>query len=501
MNAQNGQPLRNAQVPAQSILDRNSLRELEGRYAGCEPPLMERAGQAAAGWALELIAPSRGPVLVLCGPGNNGGDGYVLARLLREQGCEVLVVSQQTELGMPADAARARERWLASGGQIQRDFVGTRWALAVDALFGIGLTRSMQGVHAEWVSRLNALTCPILALDIPSGLDAETGCVHSPCVRATHTASFIAHKPGLLTLDGPDHCGVLRLFGLGVELPAGAARLISPALFASRLRSRPRNVHKGHFGSAAILGGAEGMQGAALLAARAALHLGPGKVFLGLLDAAAPGVDAIQPELMLRKPGDLFLLATALAMGPGMGQSAAAAALLRHGLAFSGPLLLDADALNMLAADASLQAILRQREQPAVLTPHPAEAARLLQVSTSELQSDRVRSARELARRFRSVVVLKGCGSIIAAPDASWFINDSGHGGMAAGGMGDVLSGLIVSLLAQGWPPLEAACAACHLHGLAAEDLAAEGCGPVGLTPSETIPAARRRFNAWLSGI
>ncbi|MEN3112254.1 NAD(P)H-hydrate dehydratase [Uliginosibacterium paludis] len=499
MNAQYGQLLRNGFAPAQPILDRSGLHELEARHAGCVPPLMERAGQAAANWALELIAPARGPVLVLCGPGNNGGDGYVLARLLREQGCEVLLVSQNPAGPLPPDAAEARERWLAAGGQIQRDFVGTRWALVVDALFGIGLKRSPEGLHAEWITRLNAFSCPVLALDIPSGLDAGTGRLHSPCVRASHTATFIAHKPGLLTLEGPDHCGELRLFDLGLELPAGGARLIAPGLFAGCLRRRARNVHKGQFGAAGLIGGAEGMQGAALLAARAALHLGPGKVFLGLLDAAAGGVDATQPELMLRRAGDLFLLASALALGPGMGQSEAAMLLLRRGLIFSGPLLLDADALNMLADDAALHALLRQREQPAVLTPHPAEAARLLQASTSELQSDRVRSARELARKFRSVVVLKGCGSVIAAHDGAWFINASGHGGMAAGGMGDVLSGLIIGLLAQGWSPLEAACAACHLHGVAAEDLAAEGIGPVGLTPSETIRAARYRFNAWLA--
>lgn len=482
------------------VVDIASLRVLEQTWCEAEPSLMERAGAVAAQWALEILAGRNGPVLVLCGPGNNGGDGYVLARVLRKQGCEVLLVSQQPEGRLPEDAAAARARWLEAGGQIQRDFVGSRWALVVDALFGVGLRRPLDGVHADWIARLAQCRCPVLALDLPSGLDAVSGAPTGPCVRATHTACFIAFKPGNLTLDGPDHCGELRLFDLGVEVGAGSGRLVAPALFDDWLRPRRRNVHKGDFGSAGVLGGAAGMSGAALLAARAALHLGAGKVFLGLLDAQAGGVDSCQPELMLRTPGELPMLSSALAVGPGLGQGEAALGHLRRALGFAGPLLLDADALNLLGAHASLHAVLRMREQATVLTPHPAEAGRLLQVPTAAIQADRVGQALELARRFAAVVVLKGCGSVIATPSGRWFINASGHGGMAVGGMGDVLSGLILALQAQGWPALEASCAAVHLHGIAAERLAAEGIGPVGLTPSETIPAARRCFNAWLAG-
>lgn len=482
-----------------AILCVAALRELEACHASVEPPLMERAGQAAAAWALDLLGEQRGPVLVLAGPGNNGGDGFVLARELAAQGVPVLVACHARAEQFPPDARMARQRWLDAGGQIVADFIGTQWTLAVDALFGIGLTRVLEGVHAEWIRRLNALSCPVLALDIPSGLDADTGGVSGPCVHATHTASFMALKPGLLTLDGPDHCGEIRLFDLDLPAPAKPGRVLAPALFTQWLQPRLHNVHKGSFGSVGVIGGAAGMQGAALLAARAALHLGAGKVYLGLLDLHAAGVDLQQPELMLRNPGDLHLLASVLVLGPGLGRNEAALAHLRRALGFAGELLLDADALNLLGEEPALHELLRQRDKPAVLTPHPAEAARLLRSTVAAVQADRLTACRELAQRFRCVVILKGCGSVLAAPDGHWFINTSGHGGMAAGGMGDVLSGLIAALLAQGWPALQAAGAACHLHGAAADLLAAEGLGPVGLTPSETIPAARRVFNAWLN--
>ena len=485
-------------APALPVLRSPELRAIETLHADAEPSLMERAGQAAAVWAQELLGERRGCVLVLAGPGNNGGDGFVLARELLAHDVPVVLACQARPDKLSPDARVARQRWLDAGGQIVADFVGTQWALAVDALFGIGLSRPVDGLYAEWIARLNALACPVLALDIPAGLDADSGVCKGPVVRASHTASFIAHKPGLLTLDGPDHAGVLRLFDLDLPALAEAGRLITPALFAGRLQPRRRNVHKGNFGAAGIIGGATGMQGAALLAARAALHLGPGKVFLGLLDVAGEGVDALQPEIMWRHPGDLHLLANALAIGPGLGQGDAAAMQLRRALGFAGPLLIDADGINLLVAEPALQGLLASRGGDTLLTPHPAEAARLLHSTVAQIQTDRVASACELARRCRAVVVLKGCGSIVAAPDGRWFINASGHGGMASGGMGDALTGLLVALLAQGWPALEAMLCAVHLHGAAADLLAREGVGPVGLSASETLPAARRLFNDWL---
>lgn len=486
------------------ILSREEIRRIEHENASLEPPLMERAGQAAAGQALALIADKPGPVLVLAGPGNNGGDAFVLARVLRERGISVHLVCRAEPECLPEDARRACLAWLEAGGLVAQDFgnqgcEGRNWVLAVDGLFGIGLNRAVEGDYARWIERINELNCPVLALDIPSGLDAESGVLLSPTVKASHTASFIAFKSGLLTLDGPDHCGEIQVHDLGLELPQGEGELLSTAPFRHRLKPRRHNVHKGNFGSAAVIGGATGMAGAGLLAARAALHLGAGKVFLGLLDSPGFAVDPLFPEIMFRPPEELMALATALAVGPGLGQSEAAFSLLYRSLSFSGPLLLDADALNLLATSRALQDGLEKRVGSTVLTPHPAEAARLLGLSTGEVQSDRISAARALARRFRASVVLKGCGAIVALPDGSWYINTRGHGGMASAGMGDVLSGLILALLAQGWTEEEALLTAVYLHGLAAERLARRGVGPVGLCADETIQGARYVFNAWLS--
>ncbi|MEC5399973.1 NAD(P)H-hydrate dehydratase [Uliginosibacterium sp. H1] len=481
-----------------TLLSSTAIRSVEARHSDLHPPLMERAGRAAAEVALRILGEASSCVLVVAGPGNNGGDGFVVARLLKEAGRDVVVACGSDARVLPPDAAIAREAWDAAGGRTVADFVGSQWGLVVDALFGIGLKRPVDGRHAECIARINAMGCPVLALDVPSGLDADTGAVRGSAVRATHTASFIALKPGLLTLDGPDHCGELSLHDLGLEVPEGEGALLERAMFAAYLRARPRNAHKGMFGDAGVIGGAAGMTGAALLAARAGLKLGAGRVFLGLLDAAAPGFDPACPELMLRPPGDLHLLSSALAVGPGLGQSEQALQQLRRALGFAGPLLLDADALNLLAAHPGMQQALVRREAATVLTPHPAEAARLLQCSTAEVQMDRVASACEMARRFQADVVLKGCGSVLATAEGRWCINTSGHPGMASAGMGDVLSGLVLALLAQGWPATSALAAGVHLHGRAAERLAHAGIGPVGLSASELIDAARAEFNDWL---
>lgn len=488
--------------PARPIYDVAELRQIESRHAAAEPPLMERAGRAAVAPALTFLAPDGPPPLVVCGPGNNGGDGFVLARLLREAGHAPVVLFAGEEHRLPADARAALARYRAAGGTLHGDIPPGRYALAVDALFGIGLTRPLGGQYAALVERLNGLGCPRLALDIPSGLCADTGRVLGCAVKAEATVTFLALKPGLLTLEGPEHCGTVTVCDLGIDaeatLPA-RGRTVTPALFEARLRPRPRNSHKGMFGGVGVLGGAAGMVGAALLAGRAALKLGAGRVFVGLRDAAAPAVDPAQPELMLRRPQELLSGAplTALAVGPGLGQDAPALALLRQALDTALPLVLDADALNLIAGHPVLARRLGRRAAPGLLTPHPLEAARLLGCEAAAVQADRLRAALALAERFRAVAVLKGCGSVIATPDGRWFINDSGNPGMAAAGQGDVLTGLAAALLAQDWEAEPAALCAVHLHGLAADLLAGAGCGPVGLTAGETVDAARRLFNAW----
>jgi hydroxyethylthiazole kinase-like uncharacterized protein yjeF len=459
-------------IPAAPLFRTPGIRAIEARHAGAVPPLMERAGAAIAATARQMLGDSRGPILIVAGPGNNGGDGLIAAHLLAEQGHDVTVV-------------RAGSEEIPARG----------WRLAVDALFGIGLTRPIEGRLAAVVDQINALPCPVLAIDIPSGLCADTGRVLGVAVKATRTHSFIAGKPGLYTLDGPDHCGEVAVDTLGIDPGMTEGRLVSPELFQSRLRPRRRNTHKGDYGSVGVVGGAPGMAGAALLAGRAALHLGAGRVYVGMLERLA--VDPQQPELMLRGPDEVFGLATVLAVGPGLGQSNEAAELLRRALDGTLPLVLDADALNLLATRPMLLRKVSRGDTPRVLTPHPAEAGRLLGTSTESVQADRLAAALELARRHRAIVVLKGCGSIIATPDGLWFVSPAGNAGLASAGSGDVLTGMIAALLAQSWPALEATLAAVHLHGAAADALVAAGTGPAGLTAGEIIPVSRNLLNRW----
>ncbi|MBI4985351.1 MAG: NAD(P)H-hydrate dehydratase [Rhodocyclales bacterium] len=480
----------------ETILRAPSLRAIELRFQAAEPPLMERAGAATAAVARDMLPAGAAP-LIFAGPGNNGGDAFVVARLLKEAGSDPVVVFRGDATSLPPDARDAHAAWLRAGGATQRELPPQRCALVVDGLFGIGLTRPLDGPYAELVAAINACDCPVLALDVPSGLDAETGRVLGSAVRATRTASFIALKPGLLTLDGPDHCGAISVHDLGIAGDERDGVRVDRSLFRTSLRARPRNAHKGSFGSAGILGGAPGMAGAALLAGRAALQLGAGRVYVGMLERLA--VDPAQPELMLRSADAVVPLATALAVGPGLGQSNVAVDLLRQAIAAPLPLVADADAINLLAAHPVLQKHLARRVAPTLLTPHPAEAARLLGKTTAAIQADRVAAALELAARCRADVVLKGCGSVIAAADGRWAINTTGNAGLATAGSGDVLAGILVALLAQGWPAAAALAGAVHLHGAAADDLVAAGSGPLGLTAGELIPAARKLINAWIA--
>lgn len=492
-------------LPLSPLYRAAGLRALEAAAAG--QPLMQRAGLAAADLAGTLATDAALPVLILAGPGNNGGDGFEAATHLRRRGHDVRLVFAGNPERQPADAAAARRRFVDAGGRPLADIPQLpRWGLVIDALFGIGLARAPAGAAAELIAAANALArrdgCPLLALDCPSGLDADCGRVAGAAIRATHTLTFIAGKPGLYTADGPDHAGTLALADLGLDAPTlvpADGHLLGCAAFAGQLVRRARNSHKGSNGSAGILGGAPGMLGAALLAGRAALRLGAGRCFVGCLDEAAPAVDPVQPELMLRTPQALLAAPlSALACGPGLGTDIAAAELLDQACASPLPLLLDADALNLLARDTDLEVALATRAASTVLTPHPAEAARLLDVAVATVQADRIAAACELADRFNAQVALKGCGTVIAAPDGSWSINPTGNPGMGSAGMGDVLSGIVVALLAQGWPPAAALAAGVHLHGAAADALAA-ACGEIGLAASDTIAAARRILNAWIA--
>jgi hydroxyethylthiazole kinase-like uncharacterized protein yjeF len=477
------------------------LRAIERAASG--EPLMERAGLAAAGTARELLAGSRPRVLILAGPGNNGGDAFVVARCLKQWFFEVAVAFHGDAAKLSPDAAAAHRAWLECGGTLSAEPpVHGDWGLIVDGLFGIGLTRPIEGAPARWIEETNRSGTRILALDIPSGLNADTGVAYRPTIRAHATATFIALKPGLLTADGPDHCGTIRLHALGLEAAAGTRgrRLEWSALshaLPEPLRRARANVHKGSFGTPGIIGGTAGMVGAAILAGRAALYLGAGKVWVGLVTERRPAVDWVQPELMLKSAGDVLAAGPdALVVGPGIGTDDVARGLLATALGQRVPLVLDADALNLIAAEKEFSRALAARDAPTALTPHPAEAARLLATTTEAIQQDRLAAALALAERFRAAIVLKGAGSVVALTDGTWAINASGNAGLASGGTGDVLSGMLGALLAQGVAMNEALRIAVCLHGAAADALIAEGIGPAGLTASELAPAARRLLNA-----
>ncbi len=458
---------------SQPIYLTRDIRRIE--QAAKDPTLMQRAGAAAADLAARLAADTAKDVLVLAGPGDNGGDAKIVAEILRQKFFRVTLATAADAATLPVDR---------------------RWGLVVDGLFGIGLTRELEGDYAKLVTYANAQDCPRLALDVPSGIASDTGRVLGHAIRATHTITFIALKPGLLTLDGPDHCGELSVAELGLEVrkllrPGGWTA--APQLFGEVLKPRPRNFHKGLSGSVAILGGAAGMTGAALLAARGALKLGAGRVYVGMLEELS--LDPATPELMLRHPDDaLGQDLDAIVVGPGLGRSERASALVGAALASDMACVLDADALNLLAEDSGLRAACERRKADTLLTPHPAEAGRLLGAKVAEVQLDRLAAAQRLSAEFKAHVVLKGNGSVMVARDGHWFVNTSGNPGMASAGMGDVLSGILGALLAQRLSGEAALVLGVHLHGLAAD-----ACGVgVGLTASELIEPARGIWNRWL---
>ena len=494
------------QPPAPPIYPVSGIRTIEALVAPhAQPTLMERAGRAAAEEAVRLTQDRAGQTLIACGPGNNGGDGFVMARRLLQAGRPVTVAFADDPAALPPDAAAAFAAWRNAGGETVSDFPAAPangWALVVDALFGIGLKRPIEGRYAKWIDALNAQPAPRLAIDIPSGLDADTGRILGTVFRASTTLTFLALKPGLLTLDGPDIAGTIHVHRLDIDPTAWLAPMglqIQPGLARRFMRPRLQNTHKGCYGDVGIIGGARGMTGAALLAGRAAMKLGAGRVMVGLVDAAAPAVDFFQPELMLQCPQDVIEHAGVLALGPGLGRSAEAAALLERAIGTDKPVVLDADALNLLAASDGLRERVVARTAPTLMTPHPGEAGRLLGTDAAHIQADRVAHALALADRYKALVVLKGSGSVLTNPEGRWLINSTGHPGMASAGMGDVLTGLVASLIAQGWPVDAALLAAVHLHGAAADRLAREGIGPVGLTAGEVIEAARGVFNGWIA--
>ncbi|MBA3598041.1 MAG: NAD(P)H-hydrate dehydratase [Methylibium sp.] len=489
------------------LYDAAAIRTQESAAQQTSAPhaLMQRAGLSVARLAL-AVAPHARRVWIAAGSGNNGGDGLEAALHLARAGREI-TVSIEPRATRPADAQAALNRAQAAGLTLRPDATAPDLQagdLALDALFGLGLSRAATGWALEAIRSLNAMHAPVLAIDLPSGLDGDHGVVHAErsCVRAQWTLSLLALKPGLFTAAGRDQAGEIWFDGLGVKSPRDppVAHLLTDTglLWPTRHHAQ----HKGSFGDVWVIGGASGMTGASMLAARAALIAGAGRVHWLPLDPQAPVVDILHPELMvhpakrLQAESDGLETATVVC---GCGGGEAVRALLPLLVSRAGRLVLDADALNALACDAAalapLLAARAARGRPTVLTPHPLEAARLLGCSTPAVQADRLAAARRIAERHGAIVVLKGSGSVIAAPNQTPWINASGNAALASAGTGDVLAGWIGGLWSQGLTPVDAACLGVHTHGAAADRWRATKRHAGALNASELVRELRRLRN------
>jgi hydroxyethylthiazole kinase-like uncharacterized protein yjeF len=467
------------------LFDAAASRQIEHAALAVAAPhaLMARAGLGVARLAL-AVAPHARRVWVAAGPGNNGGDGLVAALHLQRLGLAVRVSLLGDVSRLPADAANALRQAQAAGVSIESGLggdaprTGGTPYLAIDALLGLGQRRAPDGAVADAVRRLNSCGAPVLAVDQPTGLCGDSGRrLGDEAVVAQHTLALLTLKPGLFTAQGRDHAGRVWLATLGIDPTATTATawLAGPEALHRVLPGRSHAQHKGSFGDVLVLGGAAGMGGAALLAARAALTAGAGRVYLARLDGDE-AADAQRPELMPRSLAAALapaLLAQATVVC-GCGGGTAVLKVLPAVLQHAARLVLDADGLNVVAADAALQAALIARAAaglPTVLTPHPLEAARLLSTTTADLQSRRLPAAQQLADRFRCLIVLKGSGSVIAAPGQPPTINPTGNARLGSGGSGDVLAGWLGGLWSQvgAAQGAKAAVASVWLHGRAAE--------------------------------
>lgn len=465
-----------------------SSRRIEAAAAAGVAPftLMARAGDAVARLALAL-APHARNVLVFAGPGNNGGDGIEAATRLCELGKDASVLLVGDLAALPNDAARAflraQQAGVSFGSTRAFDAASSEpHGLVIDALLGIGASRAPAGAIAsaiEGIAALAARGACVLAIDLPSGLDADHGQPFGDrCVTARHTLSLLAARPGLFTASGRDHAGAIWLDTLGVDLAAESpdAWLVGRGEIGRLGHARLHSQHKGSFGDVAVVGGASGMAGAAWLAARAAHAAGAGRVFIDLLDAGegSPGFDPGRPELMLRRdwwqgPAEVLEKSTVVC---GCGGGDAVRAALPRLVALAPRLVLDADALNAIAADPALQAMTATRAgrgRATILTPHPLEAARLLDTTAREVQADRLRAAGAIADRYRAVVVLKGSGTVITAPGELPRINATGNASLATAGTGDVLAGWIGGRWLADASAFDVATLGVVEHGLAAE--------------------------------
>jgi len=457
--------------------------------------LMSRAGEAALR-SLRTAWPSAQRIVVVCGCGNNAGDGYVLARLARSAGLSVVTIALFDPVQLQGDALVAWRDFVASGGSAdewdEEALVGVD--VVVDAIFGTGLSRPLEARLGNCVDAINRSGVPVMALDIPSGLHADTGQALGAVIKASRTICFVGLKLGYYVGIGPDQVGVLEFDALGVDDSGGAivARRIEECWLAEVLQPRSRSAHKGNNGRVLLIGGNRGMAGAALLAGEATLRVGAGLVTVATRTENIAAIVSDRPELMTHSVessdalAPLITAADVIAIGPGLGQDDWARAMFNAVLATDKSLVVDADALNLLSARPSARGNW-------ILTPHPGEAGRLLGCTTIEIQADRLASARAIAERYRGTVVLKGAGSIVERAGETPFICDAGNPGMATAGMGDVLTGVIAGLQAQLDDAFLAARAGVLVHALAGDKAAKAG--QRGLIASDLFPHLRSLVN------
>lgn len=478
--------------------------------------LMERAGHAVATVAARFLQGAYGRrVLVLAGKGNNGGDGLVVARKLHRMGALVRIALAEPPKSLRGDPLEMYERLVPlalpvgtpSGEIIQK--VASRSDLVVDALFGTGFRGAASGLIGDWIDAANRAGAPVIAVDIPSGLDGTDGSVRGPAISATLTVALQALKCGHLLGEGPRLCGEIEVVDIGVEVRDDDACAFVPEApdVAEAIPRRPLDAHKWSAGSVCVVGGSAGMSGAAVMAARSALRAGAGMVALALPRSVQKMVAPSAPELVTRPleetpDGAISEVAfeavaqmarryDVLAVGPGMGRDPSTGGLVKRILAETDcPVVLDADGLNLLGRDAYRE--IGEREAPTVLTPHPAEMARLLGTDAATVDRERLAVASEVAAKWECVVLLKGPRTIVAGPEGTPIVNVTGTPALATAGTGDVLTGIVAALIAAGAKPTGAAMAAAYVHGVAGR-IAGRGTSGVGVTAVsvlEAIPTA-----------
>ncbi len=471
--------------------------------------LMERAGSSAALAAMAMTQPDQGAVQVWCGPGNNGGDGLVLARLLKERGYEVYAIIATTPgKSLSLDCQSNLSRFVQSGGealapQKAHDLPASP-ALVVDSLLGTGFSGELKGVFIECTDMMRKYQCKILAIDTPTGINGKTGGADPHTLRATATVTFAAPKAGLLFPPGCGYTGNILVSDIGIDIDHNKERMVLGLSEAyALLPDRPSDAHKGTFGRLLLIGGSESMPGAPQLMSLGALRSGAGLVFLSVPLPAYPLIAGRIPEVLSSYflPGDPSGLPLnddfdAIAIGPGMGNSPATMKLVTYVLQnWKGPLVLDADALNVL--DDPVGQLSKHKGQ-LLITPHPGELSRMTKCDASNIGS-RSEAAAKLSNSSGATVLLKGKPSMVFNPNGECCLIPTGNSGLATGGSGDVLTGITCSLMAQGLKPYEAALLGAYVHGLSA-DIAIQYFSERSLIPSDVLSRMGRAFRTIENG-